>query len=244
MIGDECRKALFPISLSNQDFSTDIVLPLLPNLFDRYDHVTFLVADHLQIYNKALRLTEGLVLKEIIEGFSGGPHYLEQRSRWIARTIHSLGASIEDERWAVLGVDDLADADCFRIFRNVMLAYYAVPAFRHDIDAAASAHAEVRQDKYPLEQRRLLSRGYLLEEIAVSVRIHIVGGVRDEYYLGTQTTPVLGLYDGRYGFTAFDLAERSDDGVPNRFFGLSEAPEGDSWALNGESEHALNRLMA
>ena len=51
--------ALFPISLSNQVFSTEKVLPALPYIFTRHERVVFFVADHLQIYNKALRLAEG-----------------------------------------------------------------------------------------------------------------------------------------------------------------------------------------
>lgn len=236
-------RALFPISLSNQGFSTDVVLPLLPELFSAYDHITFLVADHLQIYNKALRITEGVELSDIIEDFAVGRRYLEQRERWIERAVHSLGLEGAAGRWQVLGVDDVADADCFRIFRNVMLAYYAEPAFRRDVDAAAAAHAEARQDKYPFEQRCLLSRGYLLEEIAVSVRLHVVGGIRDEYYIGAQTDPVLGVYDGRYGFWAHQLAERPGAAEEDRFFRLETAGAVARWTLIGEAVSPALRVV-
>jgi hypothetical protein len=223
--------ALFPISLSNQDFSTDVVLPLLADLFARHSQITFLVADHLQIYNKALRLSEGVTLGEIIEDFATSRRYLDQRRRWVSRTIHNLGLAVEDDRWRVLGVDDVADADGFRIFRNVMLAYYAVPAFRRDVEAAAGAHADVRQDIYPINQRRALSQGYILEEIAVSVRLHVVGGIHEEYYIGAQAPVVLGVYDGRYGFDAATLAERPEKAGTDRFYALDDGPDGPAWSL-------------
>jgi len=230
--------ALFPISLSNQDFSTDVVLPLLADLFAHHSKITFLVADHLQIYNKALRLSEGVTLGDIIADFANSRRYLDQRRRWISRTIQNLGLAVEDDRWRVLGVDDVADADGFRIYRNVMLAYYGVPSFRRDVDSAALAHAVARQEIYPLNQRRALSKGYLLEEIAVSVRLHVIEGIHDEYYIGAQAPVVLGVYDGRYGFDAATLAERPEKAGLDRFYALDDGADGAVWSLVNASRTA------
>jgi hypothetical protein len=221
--------ALFPISLSNQEFSTEKVLPVLPYIFSRHERVIFLVADHLQIYNKALRLEEGLAFSEIIQGFNGRQQYLQQRNRWIERLTARMSAANVTGRWNVIGVDDIADGTCFRIFRNVMLAYYSVPAFRIDVHQAAHEHAMRRNERYALEEREGLSRGYLLEEIALSIRIHILDGIDYEYYLGPQATPVLNLYSGKYNFSAFDLAEILSDGRKIRLYVLDEGHGTNEW---------------
>ena len=119
------RSALFPISLSNQAFHTENVLPLLPQLFDEYGRIVFLVADQLQIYNRALRLGGEVQLPELIRHFDRSQQYLEQRTRWLERLTDAMSAPIDPAQWEVIGIDELADADCYRIFRNVMLTYRA-----------------------------------------------------------------------------------------------------------------------
>lgn len=184
------------------------------------------MADRLQIYNKALRISNGADLPDLIRDFEGHQHYLEQRARWIGRLTSELPDPIPAEKWVVKGVEEFADAECFHIFRNVMLAYYTLEDFRQDINDAAATHAMARSDEYPLERRLSLSRGYLLEEIAISLRIHVIDGIKDEFYLGEQATPVLRLYAGEYGVQPYDLAQTPFDGAEHRFYRhFSEDPD-------------------
>jgi hypothetical protein len=76
-------------------------------------------------------------------------------------------------RWTLIGIDDISDPKCFNIFRNVMLAYYSIPSFRNDVDRSAHSHAQSRESRYPTDTLEHLSRGYLLEEIALSIRVHV-----------------------------------------------------------------------
>ena len=164
--------ALFPRSLSNQVFSTERCCWCLLGIFTRHERAAFFVADHLHLDNKALRLAVAISASlEIVHDFNGRQHYLPERNRWIERlTARVTGANVNG-RWKVIGIDDIADAKCFRIFRNVMLAYYSVNNFRAEVDQAAHEHAIRRSERYALEEREGLSRGYLLEEIALSIRI-------------------------------------------------------------------------
>jgi hypothetical protein len=226
--------ALFPISLSNQHFSTDNALPAVARLFERHEKIVFFVADHLQIYNKAAELSAGQV-GALIDDFGSGKYYLDQRRRWVERMVARLDRALTDGKWTVQGVDDVTDSQCFRIFRNVMIAYYSDRAFRADIDGAARTHAKRRgNDPDEDEARELLSRGYLLEEIALSVRLHVTAGIGHEYYLGSQIAAVLKLYSGTYAFDPFDLAEMSRPTAPIRFYFLANTPEGLCWMLYGD----------
>jgi hypothetical protein len=209
--------ALFPISLSNQEFSTGIVLPALGPLFLKYSKIMFLVADQLQIYNKALRISEGLAFGSILEEFSRKTSYLDERNRWIKRITSKIDGLGNADRWTVIGVGELVDDACFRIFRNVMLAYYSLSEFRDDIDHTAETHARNHNERYPLTQRELLSRGYLLEEIAISLRVHVAGHVSDEYYIGRQSVPILKLYAGKYKVSASELAQNPRRPTADKF---------------------------
>jgi len=120
----------------------------------------------------------------------------------------------------LIGVDDITDFKCFNIFRNVMVAYYGVCGFQDDVNRSAKYYAQSRYPQYPIEIREQLSRGYLLEEIALNVRLHIVDGIDDEYYMGEQLGVLLNLYNSRYGFNACDLANVPSHGRKIRFFGF------------------------
>jgi hypothetical protein len=221
--------ALFPISLSNQAFSSENVLPLLLGLFERYHKVMFLVADRLQIYNKALRVNQGTELPKLIKDFEEDQHYLEQRKRWLERLTSALGQPANSEHWCVAGSEEFADDHCFKIFRNVMLAYYALEDFRRDVDDAAHSHALLRGNGHQASRIEPLSRGYILEEIAISIRVHVIGGIRDEFYIGDQALPVLRLYHGCYGIWPEELAQVEVSSVRSRFYGLSKQGALSDW---------------
>jgi hypothetical protein len=214
--GAVATSALFPISVSNQAFSTERVLPAMQFIFSRYAEVVFLVADHLQLYNKALEITDGLPLSRIIGEFSLKQEYRNQRSKWVQRMTSQIYCG--HSHWKLIGIDDITDSKCFNIFRNVMLAYYSVASFQNDVNRSAHSYAQSRDTRYPLEIREQLSRGYLLEEIALNVRLHVTGGLDHEYYMGQQSALFLNLYNDKYEFNAFDLAETLNDGRRIRFF--------------------------
>ncbi|HMF28549.1 MAG TPA: hypothetical protein VKE42_07240, partial [Candidatus Cybelea sp.] len=92
--------------------------------------------------------------------------------------------------------------------------------FQEDVNRSARYYARSRYPQYPLEIREQLSRAYLLEEIALNVRLHIDDGIDDEYYMGEQLGILVNLYHSKYGFNAFDLANVSGDGRKIRFFGF------------------------
>jgi hypothetical protein len=217
------KRALFPISVSNQAFSTRRVLPALRAVLSTSAEVVIFIADHLQIYNKALQIADGAALPTIISEFGARQDYREQRGKWIQRIVSQM-QSTEAARWTTIGVDDISDRACFGIFRNVMVAYYSVCSFRDDVDASAEHYARSRDPHYPLGLRERLSRGYLLEEFALNVRLHVVDGIDDEYYMGEQSGLLLNLYNSKYGFDAFDLADVPSARRPIRFFGLDGDP--------------------
>ena len=125
-------------------------------------------------------------------------------------------------------IEDFEDRICYRIFRNVMLAFYAVPAFADDVTATATKHANSRDDLYGHDLKVRLSIGYILEEIALSLRIHLVDGVGAEFYMGSHSVPVLKLYAGQYEFRASDLVEGAAD-VRVAFYEMGDGMDFRHW---------------
>lgn len=166
----------------------------------------FFVADRLQIYNKILDASDTQSYGPIIREFGLSSHYFCERKKWIEKMISKLSCSVGADQWRILGVKDVADNACLTIFRNVMLIYYSIEDFRADVNVAARLHASVRQDRGSELQRQYLARGYLLDEISVSIRLHIVENIQDEFYLGRQPTPIIRLYRGEYGINPSELA--------------------------------------
>lgn len=189
---------------------------------DHYDEIVFVVADYLQIYNKIMQSPDPSTLPSVLKGFRERQQHIRQRRRWLERLRQRLNPMAHENcpRWTVLSVEDVTDCRCFRIFRNVMLAYYAIDDFREDVAADAHRHASSRRGDFPLHIGERLSTGYLLEELALSVRIRVVGKIWDEYYDGPQAAFIIKTYAGAYPVSVFDLAEEE----PNssnifRFFG-------------------------
>ena len=218
------KRALFPISVSNQAFNTKRVLPALQAVLSKYTEVVIFIADQLQVYNKAMQVADGAKLSKIIGEFGVRQDYREQRSKWIQRMTSRM-QSCEASRSRLIGVNDITDLKCFNIFRNVMVAYYSVSRFQDDVNRSARYYARNCDQPYSFDIREQLSRGYLLEEIALNVRLHIIDGIDDEYYMGKQLDVLVNLYNSRYNFNPFDLAGVLSDGRKIRFFGL----RGNDW---------------
>ncbi|GJM09857.1 MAG: hypothetical protein DHS20C11_21330 [Lysobacteraceae bacterium] len=212
------KKALFPISVSNQRYSTDNVVRALLSLSREYDLIVFLVADRLQMYNKATRAGKVGLFGVLQEFADKRTDYLEQRKRWLEKIRDRLGDDVDFEV-SMKGIDHFADERAFRILRNLVLLYAADKRFRRDVRKAALDFCSRYEQREMADLGFRLSQGYILEEIAISLRIHIVGGIPDEYYLGQQWGVVLRVYQGEYDVDATVLADsKRSSGEPVNFY--------------------------
>lgn len=221
-------RALFPISLSNQRYSTNSTIMMLQKIPHDYEEILFIVADHLQLYNKALLIDHPSMLGSIVRKFQKEQRYLLERQTWFDR-LRSKFPDDETRQWRISGLEDFMDAACFKIFRNVMLAYYSIDEFRNDLDLTARTHAALRKPQYPWIQRVLLSKGYILEELALSIRIKLLEKIFDEFYIDPHPKPVIKLYRGDYNFSVYDLAEVEKSKARFRFYYFTESSVNPLW---------------
>lgn len=217
------RSALFPLSVSNELFSSARYLDCLGAIpVEQIDSCTFLIADQLQIYN----LSGTLPVSEVLTKSTATSHRLE-RARWISRIIDTLQHT---DKWSqrpiefsIISIEQILDAAFFRIYRGLRVLFSTSERFKKDVVTAARNHVlSLVQPRFP-ETMVALSTDYIIEELAINVRVRVGNQLLFEFYPGEYHTPLINLYRGLYGVTHFDLCGRSASSEIYRFFSFSDA---------------------
>ena len=222
------RKFLFPISLSNNLFSTKRVLFGLNAIPEAYDEVIFIIADQIQLYNRALKVKDSAALEDMFRKFYRGRTLSEQRRSWLGKLKNELSVARNFPLWTIYSLDDIADQRFTRIYRDILIMYHTMTEFQFDIDNQARSYLSKRLGAANVTDEVVkLSASYILEEIAVSVRLHVCEDIADEYYLGKHLNCVLRLYSSHYGINVFSIAGVEPKSIEWRFFDsltISEPP--------------------
>ncbi len=199
--------ALLPISLGNQRFSSrnlEVAVQALPT---DVSALTFLIADSLQLYNRVSMVERGEQYAEILKRYRYLNSESADRKRWLRRLRSRVADTSRYSRWAVKSAADYADNHLMEIFRNVLLAFHTVSQFRRDVEEAAKSYYLTRRTP-PTATDLRLSELYIVEEIALNVRVRVTDGLSHEFYLGTFHEPLINVYRKKYGFDTADLAGR------------------------------------
>lgn len=203
-------QVLFPISVGNKAFKTAQAVAALDAIELPFDEIIVFVADRLQLYNKSGAVTDGTTFRAAMT--SARPNHVLEREKWFRRVFQLSLAAKGGAKAKVIGVDDITDAAFFTIYRNIVVAFAAVPDFRRDVTANAAVYLRQHRQAWSDSVQRL-SEGYILEDIALNLRLHLIGGLRREYYLGRYLPVLVALYGAQYGFSITSLCR---DAVPGR----------------------------
>lgn len=199
-------KALFPISLNNNFFNTDNVIEAYQAISLKYKSITFIIADQLQLYNKALQVSNEYSISDVLRDFREKTKYFEERKKWLEKLKDKLNNDIPLD-WDIKSIDDVAnDYTIFTIYRNILIAFYSDTIFANDIKHIAFNYANQKNSKYDFDRAQNLSVGYLLEEIAISIKLKVINEIFDEFYIGNYASPILKLFNNKYSFNVFDIA--------------------------------------
>lgn len=195
-----------------------------------YDEIIFFIADQLQLYNKVSNAYSGATLKEILETFKLTANYYEERQRWLLHKVRNKVSERHSKtKWTILNVKMIIDSEFFVIFRNLLLMFHTIAPFKKDVKEAASAHCHRKKNVVSPEIEQQLSEAYIIEEIALNLRIRVLEDIQSEFYMGKNILPLLKLYSGQYGIDVFTLTETSIRKVQFQFFQLIKSESKLSW---------------
>lgn len=190
-------KAFFPISVTTRLFSSDRMKQALPYLEPQYKEFIFLIADRLQMYNDAISIRKAEI--DIYRSWAHRPSSLfTQRAKWLKKVLHECG--IDESRVMILSIDDIADGEAFLTFRKLLVFYNLNHDFHEAIEGEAHDATDRKASYIDYELVRRMSRIYVLEEIALNIRIRSRFNVYDEYYLGPQMKIFPDIYHGRFSW--------------------------------------------
>lgn len=192
------KKALFGISLDNPLYSTARMRAGLIEGLREFDEVVFLIADSLQIYNHVSKNVGDSMAMSSIDWSAPHSQYFAERTIWLNKIRTRLPEWPDDQKWTIAGVNSVADKKAFQIQRSVRILYAVDATFRSDVIDNAKKFAERGLDSKTFESRVSLSILYILEEIALNVKLRVQYGIEDEFYLGDTFEIFRNVYAGKY----------------------------------------------
>jgi hypothetical protein len=209
--------ALFPVSLDSKLFRTSIVSPALEALLHEHDGILFLITDSLQIYNKLWSRKQ----RSLTEAFGKFERlrqsYLAERMKWIAGLNRQM-LGPHPSNWVVRSSYEYMDADFWKVYQRIVTLHCLSRVMREDIERSAMQHVTKQGQLRVSKTSRRLSEAYILEELALSVRVRVCDRIGSEFYLGEYPRPLLRLYDASYGIDVSALAGINTNGLEFNFF--------------------------
>ena len=225
---DKSTVALIPISLDSKLFRTSVMAPALVAIGGNFSNFLFLIADSLQIYNK-LWSTQHYVLGNAFENFERlRKSYLAERVKWIDRLCKNMKGA-HPRQWMVRSSYEFMDAAFWRVYQRILILYCMSKEMRKDVERVAIDHTRKQKLLKASAGSIRLSEAYLLEELALSVRVRVFEKIGSEFYLGQYPKPLLHLYDSRYGIDVGALAGRKTGGLEFYFFSWCQDDGKQEW---------------
>jgi hypothetical protein len=218
------RKALIPISIDNPGFSTTLMISALSAIKEKYDEFVFLVADDLQLYNKVTEVRSGAELSQALKLFKEKHIYFEEKKRWLEKLRKQSRGDVQNIKWTITNISNFTDRIFYNIWRNLTVFYQTIPQFRDDVTEAARQHHIRLRETFSDTQIRL-SKFYIIEEIAINIRMRVCEGIGGEYYAFNSLKPLLKVYAGDYGISVFTLADLPEQIAEFAFYKFTNTPD-------------------
>jgi hypothetical protein len=193
-------------------------------MLERHDDILFLLADELWLYDRTpislypIRLDIGLARDR-----------MKRRSSEMERLLKSeIGALTREEqgRISIVSWNHYSDDAYATLLRLLRSALAALDGFRNSVERIAMLHVEkVNRADTAVGFRLRASMDYIIDEVAMCLRIAEIQGFTAEYYPGAQIDVLRQLYEREFadvGLTVDALV----GAIPRReFFQLVAPPK-------------------
>jgi len=213
------NKVFFPISVDNKNYSSKN-LSLIINLILETENCQpfFLIADNLQLYNKVKQTNKELSF--IVQNFKTKNQYFKERVKWIEKVLNKEFPNISEDtfkNWKVKNISKITDNKFFNIYRSLLILYNVDENFRNDLSIAAANHT-IYESIESNELQIRLNRLYVLEEIAINLRMRVYNKLYSEYYLGKLPLVLINLYYEKYSLKINDITGKKISGLKFKFY--------------------------
>jgi hypothetical protein len=204
--------AFFPLSPRGKRLTSRTARAMAEALPEGLNHALVLVADELDRYNTAIHevLNKGIQEETTSEvSFQDAAILIDSLHSRV--TVHSVRmADAEDSLFA--------DA-----LRELVVSYHTNQRFRKDVVSTALSYvARKGWSRNPIIVE--LSSMYVLEELALNMRIRVEGSIAHEFYFGDTILPLLRLYEGTYGMHPAELLGLPKPDIEFDFYEWVEEP--------------------
>jgi hypothetical protein len=223
-------KALFPVSVDSELFTTDRATKALSLIGDTYDEIFFIIADTIPLYNKAMSIKSPADFSQTTKEFQTTKQvYRTDKSRWLKKVTSKIFNSCSKPMCSILDTNDLYDKDFFDIYRNIIIMYSTSNKFRDDVITSVNEHFYGKNTATIQHKKLKLSTAYILEEIALNIRTRTSLKIESEYYLGSLPKPLLSLYNNDYGVNIYDLTNIEKSNIDFSFYTFMEETDTPYW---------------
>jgi hypothetical protein len=175
-----------------------------------FDKVMFLVADELQIYNRVAAASADPDLVTMVDTARESLRFRAERERWLKRLRSKLVGWPSTQRWVVKSWHEAADARAFRVLRAVHIMHAVDSRFRADVGRNVAMFSDFHFKGGDEETVRRMATHYVLEEIALNIRLRVYQKIYSEFYMGRTFEMFKRVYAGDYSKSVYDLAGVSE----------------------------------
>lgn len=214
-------RAFVGISLDSRAFTRPWVRFALRHILDRHEHALLVLADELFVYTRMAEWAGEAVKLRVTQASSAAHELAAQRHRFfeseIGRLAHTERARVTLAAWSAY-----SDAVYARLWRRLWIAYSSLPRFRAAVDEVALGHAVRAKAGRPVPKQRELNVAYILDELAMAIRITEIAGYNTEYHPGPDLTLATALYAGRFAADGLSVEELIAGPARRKFIFLND----------------------
>lgn len=210
------NNAFIGVSLDSKLFTREWIARAVKTILEKHDRLLFLLADDLLRYTRSSVCVEGSLTVD----FPSASAMVRRRSQEIESFINSVILKLPTatnrvtvSRWA-----DYSDSFYISVHRSINIAYVNISSFADCVNTIAESHliADVRSAKDSSKIKSSVL--YILDEIAMCLRVSELGDYHNEYYPDDEIRALTLLYRNDFACSGLSVSTLTGVKIPSRTF--------------------------
>jgi hypothetical protein len=216
------NRAFIGVSLDSRLFSRSLVRGAMEHILARREKLLLLLAGELCLYNFSLPRESGARL-DLAAAAARVQSKEEEFRRFLLSEIRRLPPG-DRARIELAGWGQYSDAAYAGLWRRLSIAFELVAPFRRRVVSLAEEHVSRSREKLGVRRHAGASARFILDEMAMCLRVAELGGWPYEYYPGREIAVIGELYAGRFASQGLSV-ESLIQARPRRVFTPLPRPE-------------------